>query len=54
MTPAELLAELVDLFEAAIDNSIDIDWRVKDGAHACAAALLSDHEVLAALKQVAP
>lgn len=54
MTPAELILELTDLFEVAIDNSYDMDWRTIDGARACAAALLSDPAVLAALAKVAP
>jgi hypothetical protein len=54
MNPAELLADLTDLFDVAISDSLDIDWGTIDGARACAAALLSDSAVLAALAKVAP
>ena len=51
---ADIVADLTDLFDVAISDSLDIDWRTIDGARACAAALLSDPTVLAALKKVAP
>ena len=54
MSHAELIADLTDLFDVAICDSIDIDWCTTDGARQCVAALLSSPELLAALKKVAP
>jgi hypothetical protein len=54
MNPAELITELTDLFDVAISDSLDMDWRTIDGARACVAALLSDQSILAALSEVAP
>jgi hypothetical protein len=54
MNPADLITALTDLFDVAISDSLDIDWRTIDGARACVAALLSDPAVLAALAKVAP
>lgn len=54
MNPADLIADLTDLFDVAISDSLDIDWRTIDGARHCVAALLSSPELLAALKKVAP
>ena len=46
MTHAELIADLTDLFDVAISDSLDIDWRTIDGARQCVAALLSAHPFL--------
>ena len=52
MTREELIAELADVFETAITDSLDIDWRTIDGARACVAALLADRELLDALARL--
>jgi hypothetical protein len=52
MTREELIAELADVFDDAITDSIDIDWRTIDGARACVAALLADRELLTALANI--
>ena len=49
MTIDQLEAELADLSDDAISDSIDIDWRTIDGARACVKALLEDRELLAAV-----
>jgi hypothetical protein len=52
MTREELIAELADVFDDAITDSLDIDWRTIDGARACVAALLADRELLDALAKL--
>lgn len=49
MTRTELEIELADMFDDAISDSIDMDWRTIDGARACVAALFADTELLNAL-----
>lgn len=49
MTHEELVTELEDLFDVAICNSLNMDWRALDGARACAAALLAEPELIATL-----
>ena len=52
MTQIELEENLADLFDVAICDSIDLDWRTTDGARACVKALLADRELLAALANI--
>lgn len=49
MTRTQIEEDLLDLFDVAICNSIDIDWRTTDGARACVEALLAEPDLLAAL-----
>lgn len=49
MTYTELEADLIDLFDVAISDSMDMDWRSIDGARHCVKALLSEPELLAAI-----
>ncbi len=49
MTRTELEIELADMFDDAISDSIDMDWRTIDGARACVAALFAEPELLNAL-----
>jgi hypothetical protein len=49
MTHYQLIKELHDLFDAAICDSIDIDWRTGDGAAACVKALFDAPDLLAEL-----
>jgi hypothetical protein len=49
MTHEELVTELEDLFDVAICNSLDMDWKTLDGARACAAALLAEPKLVATL-----
>lgn len=44
--------DLLDLFDNAICDSIDLDWRTIDGARACVEALLADRELLDALARL--
>ena len=44
--------DLLDLFDTAICDSIDLDWRTSDGARACVAALLAEPELLNALTKI--
>ena len=52
MTREELIAELADVFDDAITDSLDIDWRTIDGARACVEVLLADRELLDALAKL--
>ncbi len=52
MTRTELETELADVFDDAISDSIDMDWRTIDGARACVAALFAEPELLAALAAI--
>jgi hypothetical protein len=52
MTREELIAELADVFDDAITDSMDIDWRTIDGARACVEVLLADSELLTALAKL--
>ena len=49
MTRQEIEEDLLDLFDVAITNSIDLDWSSTDGARACVKALLAEPDLLAAL-----
>ena len=49
MTRTQIEEDLLDLFDVAICNSIDLDWRTTDGARACVEALLAEPDLLAAL-----
>ena len=52
MTRTEFEIHLADVFDDAITDSMDIDWRTIDGARACVAALLADRELLTALANI--
>jgi hypothetical protein len=51
MTRTEFEIYLADVFDDAITDSIDIDWRTIDGARACVEALLAEPDLLAALRR---
>lgn len=52
MTRTEIEEDLLNLFDAAICNSIDLDWLTTDGARACVEALLAEPNLLAALANI--
>jgi hypothetical protein len=52
MTRTQIEEDLLDLFDVAIVNSIDLDWRTTDGARACVKALLAEPDLLAALANI--
>jgi hypothetical protein len=52
MTRTEFEIHLADVFDDAITDSMDIDWRTIDGARACVEALLADRELLTALANI--
>jgi hypothetical protein len=52
MTRTEFEIHLADVFDDAITDSIDIDWRTIDGARACVEVLLADRELLDALARL--
>ena len=52
MTRTEFEIHLADVFDDAISDSIDMDWRTIDGARACVEALLADRELLDALAAI--
>lgn len=52
MTRTEFEIYLADVFDDAITDSIDIDWRTIDGARACVAALFAESTLLAALANI--
>jgi hypothetical protein len=52
MTRTEFEIHLADVFDDAITDSMDIDWRTIDGARACVEALLGDPDLLAALANI--
>jgi hypothetical protein len=52
MTRTQIEEDLLDLFDVAIVDSIDLDWRTTDGARACVKALLAEPDLLAALANI--
>jgi hypothetical protein len=52
MTRTQIEEDLLDLFDVAICNSIDLDWRTTDGARACVEALLAEPDLRAALARL--
>ena len=52
MTRTQIEEDLLDLFDVAICNSIDLDWSSTDGARACVKALFDAPDLLAALTNI--